>query len=97
MSKRTPSAARSMLALNDCRVFDRHQWHATFVVGQYLCTTCGASYYCPGCTLSIPKGARARLCPEHHAEQETRDEQARRHRHEQQPSSQPPIQKGVSS
>ncbi len=98
MSKRVTSAARYMLALNDCRVFDRHQWHATFVVGQYLCTTCGASFYCPGCTLSIPKNARARLCPEHHAEQEARDEQARRHRHEQQQqSSQPSIQKGVPS
>jgi len=90
MSKRTPSTARSMPALNDCRVFDRHQWHATFVVGQYLCTTCGASFSCPLCTRSLPKGARARLCPEHYAEQEARDEQARRHRrHESQPSPQP--------
>jgi hypothetical protein len=92
MSKRTPttSAARQMLALNDCKVFDRHQWHATFTVGQYLCTTCGASYYCPGCTLSIPRNARARLCPEHHAEQEARDHAA----HKQQQSIQ---QKGVPS
>jgi hypothetical protein len=77
MSKHTTSAVRQMLAVNDCKVFDQHQWHATFTVGQYLCTTCGATYYCPGCTLSIPKGARARLCPEHHAEQEARDHAAR--------------------
>jgi len=79
MSKRTTSAARQMLAVNDCKVFDQHQWHATFTVGQYLCTSCGATYYCPGCTLSIPKNARARLCPEHHAEQEARDHAARTH------------------
>jgi hypothetical protein len=37
MSKRTTtSAARQMLALNDCKVFDQHQWHAIFTVGQYL-------------------------------------------------------------
>jgi hypothetical protein len=78
MSKRATSAARQVLAKSDCRVFDRHQWHATFTVGQYLCTTCGASYFCPGCTLSIPKNARALLCPEHHAEQEARDQAARK-------------------
>ncbi len=94
MSKRAPSAARHILALNDCWVFDRHQWHATFVVGQYLCTTCGASFSCPLCTRSLPKGARARLCPEHSAEQEARDEQARRRRHEQ---AHQPIQKGARS
>ncbi len=80
MSKRVASATRALMALNDCRVFDRHQWHATFTVGQYLCTACGASYYCPGCTLSIPKNARARLCPEHHAEQEARDQHAQKQR-----------------
>jgi hypothetical protein len=92
MSKRTTtSAARQMLALNDCRVFDQHQWHATFTVGQYLCTTCGATYYCPGCTLSIPKNARARLCPEHRAEQEARDHAAQKQQSIQQQ------QKGVLS
>jgi hypothetical protein len=86
VSKRATSAARQMQAKNDCRVFDRHQRHATFTVGQYLCTTCGASFFCLLCTLSIPKGARARLCPEPHAEQQAHDEQA-----------QQPIQKGARS
>ncbi len=76
MSKRTPSATYHMLAKSDCQVFDRHPWHTTFTIGQYLCTPCGATYYCPGCTLSIPKNARAQLCPEHHTEREARDQVA---------------------
>jgi len=65
-----PSPTRLMLATNDCQVFDRHQWHATFEVGKYLCTSCGASYFCPACTTSIPRRARVRFCPRHRTEHE---------------------------
>ena len=94
MSTRPLSAARYMQALHDCRIFDRHQWLSTFTVGAYLCSICGAKYYCPMCTMSIPKGARAWFCPEHHAEQEARDQAARTARM-QQPQPQP--QQGVPS
>jgi hypothetical protein len=78
------SPARRLQAKNDCRLFDRHQWHPTFTVGEYLCTICGAKYYCPLCTMCIPAGARARFCPEHAAEQEARDQAAHAARMQQQ-------------
>ena len=91
------SAARAMRAIRDCQRFDRHQWHATFQVGTYLCLTCGASFICPVCILGTPKDAQARLCPQHAVEQQERDAQSvARRKHE---ASLPPQhhQKGVSS
>jgi hypothetical protein len=85
-----PSPARRLQAKNDCRIFDRHQWHPTFTVGEYLCTVSGTKYYCPMCTMRIPTGARILFCALHHSEQEARDQAAREARMSQQ-------QKGATS
>jgi hypothetical protein len=74
MSKHT-TPARLLSALNDCKLFDKHQWHRSFIVGQFLCTICGAISYCPDCTTDLPRGKRLRFCPIHRATREAQEPQ----------------------
>jgi len=80
VSKRTTSATRRAMQLNDCGIFARHHWHATFAVGEFLCTVCGVKASCPDCTPHFSlKGKRLHLCDEHRAQREARTGQSEVH------------------
>ncbi len=60
MSKR--NTTKQTHASNNCLMFDHHHWHATFTVGEFICTCCGAKAICPDCKLVHPGGVRLHLC-----------------------------------
>lgn len=47
-----------------CQVYG-HRWHQTYVIGQFVCSTCQEKAYCRGCMLTVPKGVTVITCNQH--------------------------------